>query len=594
MFHSRPARKLRAYRPRLELLESRALLSTYLVDHLADDLVGTGTSGSLRYCLTQAADGDHITFGVTGKINLTGALPDLTHSISIEGPGASLMTVRRDTGGNYRIFTVAGATTVSISGLTITNGLVIEDRAAGGGIDNAGTLTVSNCTISGNIALGAIGYSRAGYGGGIANFGTLTLSNSTVAGNDARGEGDACGGGISNDGGTVTVNNSTISGNTALWQSFDDNGGRGGGIYNVGGTFTLSNTTFAGNHADGFYGGGGGIYNDDYGTVTLNNATVSGNSAIYAGGGILNSDYGTVTLNNATVSGNSVYNGDGGGIVNYGALTLNNATVSSNTFYPGGGHGAGIANYGTLHARNTIIAGNTPSDLVGNLGSLGHNLIGNTNGGSGFDDTDLLNVNPLLGPLQDNGGPTQTMALLAGSSALNAGDPTQLGMADQRGVARSGGVNIGAYQASATAFVLAAPDTVQAGAPFDVTVTAVDPYGQVALGYTGTVTFSTSDPDPSVVLPAVYTSTADDQGTHTFSSAFVLLTPGPQTLTADDPDGGFCAGAVVTVQGAGPAPHRHRGGDSVDALFAVLDAEWSGHGHESGAPAWWGDWTTAS
>jgi hypothetical protein len=66
--------------------------------------------------------------------------------------------------------------------------------------------------------------------------------------------------------------------------------------------------------------------------------------------------------------------------------------------------------------------------------------IGNTEGGSGFADTDLLNVNPLLGPLQDNGGPTKTMALLAGSPALNAGDPAQLGVADQRGVVRNGGV----------------------------------------------------------------------------------------------------------------------------------------------------------
>ena len=75
MFHSGPARRVRAYRPRLEVLESRTLLSTYLVDHLADDLVGSGTSGSLRYAITQAVNGDAINFGVTGTINLTSALP---------------------------------------------------------------------------------------------------------------------------------------------------------------------------------------------------------------------------------------------------------------------------------------------------------------------------------------------------------------------------------------------------------------------------------------------------------------------------------------------------------------------------------------
>ena len=82
MFHSRPARKVRAYRPHLEVLEDRTLLSTYLVDHLADDMVGTGTSGSLRYAITHAMDGDTITFGVTGTINLNGALPNLTHNFS--------------------------------------------------------------------------------------------------------------------------------------------------------------------------------------------------------------------------------------------------------------------------------------------------------------------------------------------------------------------------------------------------------------------------------------------------------------------------------------------------------------------------------
>jgi hypothetical protein len=95
-------------------------------------------------------------------------------------------------------------------------------------------------------------------------------------------------------------------------------------------------------------------------------------------------------------------------------------------------------------------------DLDGTFASQGYNLIGNTQGASGYAPSDLVGtafnpIDPLLGPLQDNGGPTQTMALLAGSPALNAGDPSQLGTTDQRGVVRSGGVNIGAYQASASA-----------------------------------------------------------------------------------------------------------------------------------------------
>jgi hypothetical protein len=173
-------------------------------------------------------------------------------------------------------------------------------------------------------------------------------------------------------------------------------------------------------------------------------------------------------------------------------------------------------------------------------------------------------IDPLLGPLQDNGGPTETMALEAGSPALNAGDPGQLGVPDQRGVGRNGGVNIGAYQASATAFLVYAPDTVQSGVPFDVTVTAVDPFNQVAVGYTGTVTFHTNDPDPGVVLPADYTFTLEGGGTHLFTDTGLgettLVTPGPQTLTVlDTADNTIAGSASVTVSAApGPAPRGQR------------------------------------
>jgi hypothetical protein len=510
MFHARPARLVRACRPRLEVLEDRALPSTFLVDHLADDTMGSGLTGSLRYALTHAADNDHITFGVTGTINLTGALPNLTHSISIEGPGATQLTVRRDTGGSYGIFAVGSGATVGISGLSITNGSVVY----GGGIYNVGTLTVSNCTISGNRA-DVIGL-FADKGGGIFNGGTLTLSNSTVSGNQAFGYG----GGIFN-GGTFALSNSTVSGN----QNYGDGGG---GIVNRG-EMTVSCSTVSGNTAGppsfGAEGGGsgGGIYNED-GTVTLSNSTVSGNQAIgYGSGGGICNDSGTVTLNNSTVSGNTA--AYGGGI------------ISDDT-----------------QARNTIIAGNSAGsepDLIGSFSSSGHNLIGNTQGGSGFDPTDLLNVNPLLGPLQDNGGPTKTMALLASSPALNAGDPTQLGIADQRGVVRSGGVNIGAYQASASAFVLTAPATVTAGAPFDLTVKAVDPFGQVARGYTGTVTFSTTDPNPAAVLPAAYPFTLGDAGQHTFPGGVTLLTADSRAVTAaDSMTGSITGSASVSVNPA--------------------------------------------
>ena len=149
------------------------------------------------------------------------------------------------------------------------------------------------------------------------------------------------------------------------------------------------------------------------------------------------------------------------------------------------------------------------------------------------------------------------MALLPGSPALNAGDPAQLGVPDQRGVARRGGVNIGAYQASASAFVVSAPATVTAGVPFDVTVTAVDPFGQVAVGYAGTVSFGTTDPDPRVVLPAAYTFTSGDAGVHTFADTGLgettLFTRGDQTLVVTDTaDSSITGCATVRVRHGRP------------------------------------------
>jgi hypothetical protein len=544
------------------MLEGRTLLSVYTVDHLADDLVGNGLNGSLRYCITNAADGDSIQFGVTGTIKLTGALPDLNHSISIDGPGADQLTVGRYPGAYYRIFTVDQSATVSIDGLTIADGIVTGD---GGGIYNGGTLTVSNCTISHNTAADYYdvddGYYYGGAGGGIYNGGmltggTLTVRDCTFSGNYA----DAEGGGICNSAGafaaTLTVSDSTFSGNI----------GTGGGIGNDKGTVTVTGSTLYGN-------GDSAIYNL-LGTLTVSDSTLSGNSAI-EGGGIMNFQ-GTLTVTGSTLSGNSAqYNG--GGICNLaGTLTVSNTTVSGNSAVPSSGAGGGIwtsttlavtltnvtltANRATLHGgglyvdtssallHNTLIAGNfrgatgtTRDDVFGALDPGGdYNLIGDGSGMTGL--TNGVNGNlvgsasdpldPLLDSLQDNGGPTQTRALLAGSPALNAGDPAQLGVADQRGVVRSGGVNIGAYQASASAFIVTAPATVTSGAPFDLTVKAVDTLGQTAVGYTGTVHFSSTD--GQAVLPGDYTFTAGDNGAHTFSGGATLDTTGDQSITVSD------------------------------------------------------------
>lgn len=208
----------------------------------------------------------------------------------------------------------------------------------------------------------------------------------------------------------------------------------GGGIFSEGDSLTLTNSTVSGSSAAG----GGGIYNDGPSSdLTLRNSTVSGNTSD-GSAGILNN--GQMTLTNSTVSGNeAVFNG--GGIFNNGAsstMTLINSTVTDNTAGQGGG---GINNNGgTAILRNTIVAGNTAGtgpDAFGNFAaSQGHNLIGDPSGSSNWRGSDLLNKVPFLGPLQDNGGQTDTHALLSRSPAIDKGTDTRFPPTDQRGKAR--------------------------------------------------------------------------------------------------------------------------------------------------------------
>jgi hypothetical protein len=316
--------------------------------------------------------------------------------------------------------------------------------------------------------------------------------------------------------------------------------------------------------------GGGGLALFGNAT-TLTNCIISGNTGNNDGVGLWTSDStgrsGATTLTNCTVSGNSTDLGRGGGLANASyqgrasMLTLANCTVSDNSAFEGGGvfNSTGST---TLITSNSILARNSATsspDVMGALKSQGYNLIGDGNGGNGYTSTDQIGtqaspIDPRLGMLQDNGGPTQTMALLPGSPALNAGDPAQLGQADQRGVVRSGGVDIGAYQASASAFVLTAPATIVAGTPFNVTVTAVDPFGQTALGYTGGVAFTSADPY-GATLPATYTFLASDYGTHTFIAGATLYTAGTGNVTATDMEKGSITGSVSIAITPAAADH---------------------------------------
>jgi hypothetical protein len=330
--------------------------ATYTVNQLGDTGAGSGFSGDLRYCITQANANspgpNFIKFhpGLTGAIHLTAYLPELFDKLTIQGPGANVLTVY----GYGSVLSIGSGATISLSGLTLTGG--------------------------------------SGKGGGIYISGgsVVTLNYVAVSGNTAP-PGSVGGGGIWNDG-TLILNSSTVSANSALKDQYG--GGAGGGIYNTG-------------------------------VLKVNNSTISGNSA-----------------------------SDGAGIANAGKLALNNSTITANAAQLAAGGIMGPNSRGACAARNTILAGNTagggPADVWGNLGSMGHNLIGNTSSGSGYAPSDLLGLDPKLGPLQDNGGTTMTHALLPASPAIDAGDIRRAPKWDQRGTGFprivNGVIDIGSFE----------------------------------------------------------------------------------------------------------------------------------------------------
>ena len=343
--------------------------------------------------------------------------------------------------------------------LMVSNSIISGNSGfAGGGISNAGTMTVSNSTISGNSVTSGIMYAGA-QGGGIYNAATMTVSNSTISGNSAK----YFGGGIYNEGKTLTMSNSTLSNNSAQY---------GGGIFNSllnsdSSTVKVRNSTLGGNSAT--Y-DGGGIFNGS-GSTEVSNSTFIGNTAGNNGGGIFNGKLainpsgiynGIVTVSNTTLSGNSAGN-NGGGISNSKTLTLVFSTLKLNQALSGGGVFLDDSTSATV--RNTIIAANLNStdgvnpDVSGSFTSNGYNLIGDSTGSTGFDDIgDIVGtgdnpIDPRLAPLDFNGGPTQTLALLPDSPAIDAGDPTVLDTdptTDQRGLARvvNGRADIGAFEFS--------------------------------------------------------------------------------------------------------------------------------------------------
>jgi len=488
------------------------------------DITVTNTNdsgpGSLRQALIDVNDGDTINFAVTGTIGLTTGELLVDNDITISGPGAQNLTV--DGHEKTRVFHVASGRTVTIFGLTITNGNGVPGGNGGGIHNDHASLMLNNCTLGSNTAnIGAGVYnngeqsgnaflsinnciftenSAGKSGGGIFNDGemdgtaTVGVNNSTFNGNSAISDGGGIfndggfsgtahlqialttlsgnsangnGGGIANDGSAsgsadLQIVNSTVVGNSAT---------SGGGLHNHGQQFGNSmleviNCTVSGNNSDA----GAGVYNLGEGAIlSIGSSTINANTAASYGGGIY-SDSLTVTVQNSTLSGNSggaSFGDSGGGIMNFNAaLTVTNSTFSNNSAYLGGGIHSSVA---PLIVANTVFKAGALGANIINTGtgkSRGYNVSSDDGGGYLTGLGDQTNTDPLLGPLQDNGGPTLTHALLPNSPSIDAGDPkfTPPPGQDQRGYPRvvNGRIDIGSFEVQAAT---ATPTATPTGTP---------------------------------------------------------------------------------------------------------------------------------
>lgn len=459
---------------------------------------GTGT---LRWALGQVCGGGRIVFALElpATITLTSGELVVDKAVTIVGPGAESLAIS----GNQasRVFRVSSVGVI-LARMTIRDGAAGATEVGGGGIYVDGSAVVSYAVITGNMAWGG--------GGGLYNDGgPLTITHTTIANNSVGSS--AQGGGVQNVNGTVSINDSVFSHNVApqvggggIYNSggimqvrrttFVDNAAyRGGGIKNYGGELLVYESEFRENDAIA----GGAISNVSGGYTLLQDSVAAGNTANSSGGGVdihsgeveirrtaiqnneatagggVYVDAGTVRITQSSLSGN-VGSLSGAGIYLIGGqMTIENSAISQNvgqgiykafamkpfTFshsVVAGNTAQGVYNDESgspFTFKNSIVAYNGDGncyDIVHAV-SLGYNI--SSDGTCNFTQaTDFFNTDPLLGPLADNGGPTETQALLAGSVGVDAGtclnimgDPVPF---DQRGVARPKGAacDIGAVE----------------------------------------------------------------------------------------------------------------------------------------------------
>jgi hypothetical protein len=354
-------------------------------------------AGSFRQAIADAQENDTINFApdVRGTVALMSGELLISKALTIQGPGANLLTI--DAGNASRVLRIdAHGKAVSIFGLTFTRGQLAVSGPEGGGIRNDSNLTLTACTVSA---------CSAG-----ADFGS-----------------DAKGGGIYNaTGSSIQLVRCTLHGNLA----------HGGDGFHFG------------QPGSGF---GGALWNDQGAMVSLQNCTITGNTAV---GGLRSCH---------PIFGCLFGNGTGAGIYNAGDLVIAACTIASNsaTADLGAASGGGIWSVGNAQIGDSIVAENTGGvspDAAGTFQSNGFNLIGRTDGSTGFtaptDQTGTVAspLDPKLDPagLQHNGGPTQTIALLPESPAIDHGDNTTAPARDQRDYVRSGAADVGAFEFAGT------------------------------------------------------------------------------------------------------------------------------------------------
>lgn len=465
----------------------------------------------------------------------------------------------------------SAGTTVTVTNSTLSGNLAKATAATDLHIDKGGAifvsgaaLSVSNSTLSGNSAP-ATGNGAGSLGGAIYTYNTtVTLASSMFSENSATSTSfshSGMGGVIFVSGGALTVTDSILSGNSAAGSG--GGGGFGGAINSNNAAVSITGSTLSANSATSLasagWGYGGGVRTVG-GTLTVTNSTFSGNSAAGIGrgyGGAIWTNSTAVTLTNSTLSANSARAvsfaaGVGGGLFVQGtSLSVTNSTLSGNS---AGNRAGGVFAGGTIAAlQNSIVAGNTDSgtapDLLRSAGSLivAGSLIGDNNGSGlapapiGVPDingnligTHVSPIDPLLGPLANNGGPTQTMALLPGSPTINAGsnalaiDPIGVPLTnDQRGAGFSriagGWVDMGAFE-------------LQVMTPVVTSTTAPS----VTYGQDGLVTVAVAPSnatgdlslfvDGSLTAIGTHTLTQGDNGSFTFDVG--ILNAGTHSLHA--------------------------------------------------------------